>query len=157
MYNISLPRVLLFFVVAIESGAALFLTQICHLIKGVHDSEVLLVSLDASMIEAVFKPLRIAAFPRARTRYVYPVRKDDLIDVIQAGAPVTCNKQAVKQHGGYLRIRVSVLLVTASRRALYALERGMRRRCDPAPWNILDLFNVAGDKVVSAAAFRSRR
>lgn len=117
------------------------------------EEEALLVVVDASVPQAVFEILRDAAFRLARTRVLYPIGKNDLVGVIQAGSATTKNLLADANPGGYQGIQVHVQLVTASLSALRAIKY---MNHDKKETNLLDLLDVAGDRLVTAAALRAR-
>lgn len=122
-------------------------------IEPEREEEALLIIVDASVSHASFEVLRDTAFRLARTRVIYPIGKNDLIGVIQAGSAITSNLLADTNPGGYQGIQVHVPLITASLRALRALKD---MNHDERETNLLDMLDVAGDRLVSAAALRSR-
>lgn len=117
-------------------------------------TEALLIAIDSSISLSVFKNLQDTAFRVARTRLLYPVGKDDLVGVIQAGSSTTDNPLAEQTQGGYDGIHVHVPLISASIRAVRAIAC---MKNDARPTNLLNLLDVAGDRLVSAAAVRARR
>lgn len=122
-------------------------------IEPARGAEALLIVLDSSVPEDPFQRMRDAAFRLARTRLLYPIGKDDLIGVIQAGSAITANVLADANPGGYQGIQLHVPLVTASMRALNALNC---MNSDRKATNLLDLLEVSGDRLVTAAALRAR-
>lgn len=117
------------------------------------EEEALLIAVDASVPQAVFEILRDAAFRLARTRVLYPIGKNDLVGVIQAGSATTQNLLADANPGGYQGIQIHAQLLTASLRALRAIKY---MNHDKKETNLLDLLDVAGDRLVTAAALRAR-
>lgn len=116
-------------------------------------SEALLITIDSSVSSDSHKSLRDAAFRVARTRMLYPVSKDDLVGVLQAGSETTDNPLAEQTPDGYLGIQLHVSLVTASIRAVRSLAHMTHDGCST---NLLNVLDVAGDRLVSAAAVRAR-
>lgn len=122
-------------------------------IEGVRNSEALLVVLDSnSQSEAAFEEIRDAAVRLARTRLIYGVSKDDLLGALISGSQNTKNALAIAAKGGYQGIEVAAPLVTRSLRAVKALQDtpfGTKSS------NLLNILDVCGDLLTSAAAKRS--
>lgn len=123
-------------------------------IEPIRDTEALLIAVDTSASKKSFKSLQQAAFRLARTRLLYPISKDDLIGVLQAGSEKTDNPLAKQEPSGYQGIQVHVPLISASLRAVRSLNNLEHHGCST---HLLNLLDVAGDSLVSAAALRSRR
>lgn len=117
------------------------------------EEEALLIIVDDSVHQSAFEKLRDVASRLARTRVLYPKGKNDLVGVVQAGSATTQNVLADANPGGYQGIQVHVQLITASLRALRAL-RSMNH--DGKETNLLDVLDVAGDRLVTTAALRAR-